>query len=487
MSAQIHKMHNSTRHSGSGAQSGQAIVLIALAMVALLGMAGLALDGGSLLFLQRKAQTVAEMAAMSAAVKACQNGGASENAILSEVERVAALDGNNVDSSKIEAAVHRNGEATDVEVTIRLPKPPYFIQVVYKGELIAEGHSVARCSTTASIGGGPYADSVLFATSETCPDSFDLDGTSMDFTGSVTSNNNMSIDPGGSGGRITGTANFVGGADGLATIDQWPVPAHVEGFPNTSVAGYGPPNWSDPHDDSGEGLRQIPVQPAPLLYEIDDFRPGGEVWESLPENRRRELPADVHWKWPGTCATPDWCDDQMPTWNGKVQGLYFIDGDFSLTGGGNLSDGFMNAINGDGITIVATGRVEVTGPPFVIMPYYDNLQIMSGAGAVGGYSSVDAGTSITTGGSCDLEAIRLPQGSFGHLSASLSFGTAARPALIYAPWGQVAIGTTNAGPAYGQIVAYTIDMDFNTANIYHVPAIKGVSGSTAPLDVYYLR
>ena len=52
----MHKKHTTSsplRNSHAG-QSGQAIVLIALMMVGLLGMTGLALDGGSLLLLQRR-------------------------------------------------------------------------------------------------------------------------------------------------------------------------------------------------------------------------------------------------------------------------------------------------------------------------------------------------------------------------------------------------------------------------------------------------
>src|SRR5687767_3748477 len=55
-------------------QSGQAIVLIALMLVLLIGMAALAIDGGGVLFLQRDAQNAADAAALAASRTYCLSG-----------------------------------------------------------------------------------------------------------------------------------------------------------------------------------------------------------------------------------------------------------------------------------------------------------------------------------------------------------------------------------------------------------------------------
>src|SRR5215213_10079705 len=117
------------------AQSGQAIVLIALMMVSLMGITGLALDGGSLLLLQRRAQKVADIAAMSAAVARCQGTGDPEAAA-----RTVAL-ANEVNANDPEQFKVEFPNDTDIAVTVKLPKTPYFIQLVYRGPLIAQGYS----------------------------------------------------------------------------------------------------------------------------------------------------------------------------------------------------------------------------------------------------------------------------------------------------------------------------------------------------------
>jgi len=59
---------------GKRAESGQAIVLMALVMVALLGMLGLAIDGGGLYFLWRDAQNATDAAVLAASYARCTNG-----------------------------------------------------------------------------------------------------------------------------------------------------------------------------------------------------------------------------------------------------------------------------------------------------------------------------------------------------------------------------------------------------------------------------
>lgn len=57
----------------SQAESGQAIVLLMLALVALIGITGLALDGGGLYFLSRDAQNATDAAVLAATYARCTN------------------------------------------------------------------------------------------------------------------------------------------------------------------------------------------------------------------------------------------------------------------------------------------------------------------------------------------------------------------------------------------------------------------------------
>src|SRR3954454_15500212 len=59
-------------------QSGQAIVLMALTMVGLLGFTGLAVDGGGLFFLQRDAQNATDAAVIAATYARCTGATSTE-------------------------------------------------------------------------------------------------------------------------------------------------------------------------------------------------------------------------------------------------------------------------------------------------------------------------------------------------------------------------------------------------------------------------
>src|SRR5690606_229326 len=140
-----------------------------------------------------------------------------DNAIIQEAIRVAGLPGNDIDSSMLnpQPTVSRAGDWKDVAVTVKMPKPAYFIHLVYKGDLIAEGHSVARCSGNAGVVSNPYADAVFFATSEDCDDTLITEGGGMIYGGSLRSNGEVYLNAssGGSGSAasvtITGTVNYV--------------------------------------------------------------------------------------------------------------------------------------------------------------------------------------------------------------------------------------------------------------------------------------
>src|SRR3990172_7448497 len=54
-------------------EAGQAIVILALVMVALIGFLGLVVDGGGLLFLQRDAQNATDAAVIAATYARCTN------------------------------------------------------------------------------------------------------------------------------------------------------------------------------------------------------------------------------------------------------------------------------------------------------------------------------------------------------------------------------------------------------------------------------
>ncbi len=77
--------HKQRRRS---AESGQAIVLMALAMIALLAFTALAIDGGRLFTVRRTAQNAADMAALAALTKYVKNSSITEAQVWTEIARI---------------------------------------------------------------------------------------------------------------------------------------------------------------------------------------------------------------------------------------------------------------------------------------------------------------------------------------------------------------------------------------------------------------
>jgi Putative Flp pilus-assembly TadE/G-like len=156
------------------AESGQAMVLLALSIVALLGFAGLAIDGGILYTERRRAQNAADAAAMAGAL-GILNGW---DPIWSAYSR-AADNGydNNLAENWVE--VYRPpiegpnaGDWNYVMVRIRARVTPVFIHLVYSGPLENTVTAVARAkpptsapllSGQALVGLSPHGCSVVWS------------------------------------------------------------------------------------------------------------------------------------------------------------------------------------------------------------------------------------------------------------------------------------------------------------------------------------
>ncbi len=148
------------------AESGQAIVLIALAVVVLLGFTGLAIDGGQLMLAKRDVQNAADAAAWQAAYELCSAPNASR--VQDRAEEVAAINGyvQGIDGTVITTETPVNdlpaghaGSADDyVRVTITALRPSYFIHLVYEGPLAVTARATSYCyHGKVGAAGGSYA------------------------------------------------------------------------------------------------------------------------------------------------------------------------------------------------------------------------------------------------------------------------------------------------------------------------------------------
>lgn len=168
-----------------GASSGQAIVLIALAMVALIGVLGMTIDGGGLFFLHRDTQNAVDAALIAAAYARCTANPlesprptAYENRIVTAGLQAAKNDGFGsglladngatingatvlIEPDYTDPTTNRSGY---VRAEITAVKPSYFIQLLWPGALEVTSSGVARCQRS-YLGLLPQA--AIFATRTT--------------------------------------------------------------------------------------------------------------------------------------------------------------------------------------------------------------------------------------------------------------------------------------------------------------------------------
>lgn len=319
-------------------ESGQAIVLVALTMVALIAMLGLALDGGGMFFLYRNAQNAADAAAVSATYARC-TGATADN--IRQAALLAAAQNDFEDDGLDTLITVENpplvgtgaGDESYVEVTITASKPAYFIHIIFPGPLRVTVKSVGYCETAFD----PATVPPIWAGSTTCSDTVNWTGSSGYVEGGIFSNNEIKFGGGGNGNVIVGPTEAVNNVQTSAAENATFDPAPVTG---------------------------VEEQDNPLgHYRVNDFAPGGWVAERAAQYQAIFSSAD----------DPDFSDGRGEwSLNGSrrtLEGLYFVDGDVQL--GNGLSYGV------NGVTIVATGEIKGSGG--ALMRYYiDGFLLVSG-------------------------------------------------------------------------------------------------------------
>ena len=318
------------------AQSGQAIVLMALAMIALIGMLGLAIDGGGMFFLQRDAQNATDAAVLAATYALCAGG--DQASVENAGYEAAAANGfrNEGDRSVTVSNPPLHGEkAADsgepdrfnyVEVNITAGKPAYFIQVVYHGPLQVSTHAVGSCTP-------PFDASkvgAVFGISSECQNTINWTGSSGYIEGGMFSNNEIKIGGGGQSNTV------IGGVQAAGTVS-----------PSTS--------------DSKTSYSPDPVYPVPArddpfaaIYMLEEFAPSGNIANYLVDRGylyNAILADDPRIKANGTWAPK----------NKTLEGMYYVEGNVDL--GTNT-----NSIGPQGITLVATGKIS--GSKLTGLHYY---------------------------------------------------------------------------------------------------------------------
>jgi hypothetical protein len=340
------------RMIGTQAEDGQAIVLIALFMVVMLAMVGVAIDGGGLFLLWRDAQNAADTAALQAAYDRCTTD--DESTWQGVGYKAADINGfdDTDDGDAIGSDFSTDNTVTVketfltgtgyVHVIIEAVKPSYFIQLVYRGPLEVKAEAMVYCSRAVDFSDLPGAIALGDCS---CPyteppgpvytgggeDRFDQQGSDYSFTGGTHSNCDSSFNSGGDGGDFIGES-----PSSVGTTDDHGKATYPTG------------------EDATTNEAATPVPLDPLALDIRMYDLGGAIYDNVAIKQRVDADGG------GFDYVDNGGSPYKPA-NG-IEGLLFVDGSVTLQ--------FTDSIGNEGLTIVATGQITGARPKDVSWYYY---------------------------------------------------------------------------------------------------------------------
>lgn len=292
-------------------QSGQAIVLVALLLVLLLGISALAIDGGGVLFLQRDAQNAADAAALSASRWYCLSdktdaagaevvgiARASENGFTTGMNGGTARDvvvTVDVDLATLPAGANPSADPSDfTRVTINAVKPSFFAQLVYKGNLAVSVEAVSECTeakTFSTIG-------AMTGFGECGMDTVDFSGSEVYVEGGMNS---------AGGCDITGSNGHDQNIIGTNNCD----PLDAKG------------DFVDTPDDSGPS--SMDGDPLADLWIVSDWAPGSLIAQAAS--------ADTCPNAGSNSGIDVGCYHTAIPGDGNLEGVYYLENQGSIPGG----------------------------------------------------------------------------------------------------------------------------------------------------------
>lgn len=376
-------------------EQGQAIIILAMAMIGLLGIVGLALDGGMLYWNQRRAQNGADAAAVAGTTElvnvlttkgyAC--GTVYPTSVLTAVNKYAS--NNEVPNGEVEAyyltetknasgvwqtAVATNpGTSGPWQVSATEPIPCLSSGQKVIG-LLVKAHYPQRTFIAGVIGIAQtnvtvdaYAiyeyrnwctDFAMFATDQ------GTDLNCINVTGSNTEITN--------GGLHSNCGLHISGSN-ISLEDDRPIEYGTGAAVNVGSYSGGP----------SEGVTSVDSYPLPedAYYRFSDFAPGGFIWNEVASTDRYYVPGDLGLK-SGTIYQNN---NSSSSFNGVLKkdgtlrdGLYVVEGNVDLNR--------LSTVRPWAVTIVAKGTVQVSGGiktlPFVRGLFVYSLSNNSSQGAV---------------------------------------------------------------------------------------------------------
>lgn len=307
------------RNLGATASRGQALVVALVAMIVLLSILGLAIDGGRGYWERRQAQNAAEHAALAAAWESCHD--TAEHGNWEDAARDAAADNGFVHNGTTVWVTPTNTSGL-ITVAVRARLATTFSAVLGFQTIDAEGRAVADCRSTSGEG---FA---LFAGGDNCnalgKHQIEFSGGENEIDGAIHSNGNI---------RFNGSDNVM---DGPVTYVQTP------------LANSGTDNTFDPpHAPTSR-------QDWPVTFNLADYR---ALAEASPSDNMHFRTSVIDWSY--IMSRPP----------AVRNGLYYSTEKIDISGSGPIT------LN---ITLVSEKEVIISGSDIVMDPYIHNLLAFSG-------------------------------------------------------------------------------------------------------------
>ncbi len=287
-----------------GDESGAVLVVVAVAMLLVLGVAALSVDGGRGLNEERDSQNAADQASLAAAWAECNGRDPVAAGIAS-----AAANGfdNNGTTNSVTLTDLGSGR---FEVVVSSTIDGGFAKTVGANTITASSQAVASCSITTGSGG--FA---LFAGFTTCgPVDLSLTGSSQTIKGAIHSNDQLKIN-----GNVASPSEVWGPVTAAVSVQH----SGVNFFETDGTP-------SAPGTNPTQGVALVP--PYPVKYKIGDYAPGSTIASAAGSD------------YFDFTTNQSWSDVSL------ASGLYYVDGNVSL-----------NRVSGEHVTIVATGQISLTG------------------------------------------------------------------------------------------------------------------------------
>ncbi len=342
-------------------ERGQAIVLIALAIIGLVSFTGLAVDAGIAFSNKRQAQNAADNAAFAAALSAIRNSEATENDLALAAENIMVKNGFDPDDGSVTVQVNNPPESGPyagndeyIQIIIETQAETFFAPVIGINETRSTVEAVVRAKT--SEVSPLYNGSALVALKDTGDKTFIINGGNH----VTVEGSGMFVNSSGSKALKIGGGTVIKTDTGIGVVGGTQIANSVE------IDGY-TVEWNANNPPVSTGLSQIPLPPDYSFIPMPPAPPSCAGLPTITKNSWNNYPD-------GTDVTisPGIYPNGITMLGGVTHvtmesGIYCVHDHFQFNGGMTVDGGNVKLVPQDNYDLVFNGGTILN---FTNLEYY---------------------------------------------------------------------------------------------------------------------